>query len=126
MVGGVSALLFLVFVAILTALREGNAEPPTAVQSAIVNGTAVLITASVAAYTYRCGTYAGGWILAFGPSLAFTLNLFVPVATMGPLLKVAYAVSSAAVISGVTALLGLVVGRGFGILVNASGGPSEL
>lgn len=122
-VGSVSAFIFAVFIIVLTALRVWELEPATPVQSAILNGTALLALAAVAFYVYRGGDFIAGWILVFGPSLAFALNLFIPVSTMGVLLKIGYALVSAGVISGVIAVIGYVTGRSVGRLRKDDGLP---
>ncbi|MFC7205072.1 hypothetical protein ACFQJC_16255 [Haloferax namakaokahaiae] len=110
---GLSTLLFVVPFGVLTGLRLWSLEPPTAVQSLIVNVSAVVIVGSVAYYAAKGGTFRGCWLLAFGPSLAFTCNLFVPVAAMDSLGWVFLPFASAA---GLSLLLG-----GFGFLVGYVG-----
>lgn len=123
-VTGVSALVFVLLITPLTALRVWALEPPTSVESALVNATAMLVLISVGVYAYRGGTFVGGWILAFGPSLAFTLNLFVPVST-GAHWALAFAIVSGAVIASVIAVSGYLAGSGLDLLARDGGGPSE-
>lgn len=108
----VSTLVFLFCLGTLTALRVWRLEPATPVQSAIVNGTALLTVVAVAYYVSQDGDFIGGWILAFSPSLAFTVNLFVPVvAEVTPFVVVA-PLGSAAAISSIIAVIGYTVGHG--------------
>lgn len=72
---GISALVFVVILTALTALRTWNLSPPTSVQSLVVNSGAVLTVAAVAFFVYKTGDVAAGLVLALGPSLAFTFNL---------------------------------------------------
>ncbi|NLV02470.1 hypothetical protein [Haloferax volcanii] len=114
---GVSALAFVVVLGGLTALRAWNLEPPTAVQSLVVDAGAVLVVAGVAAHVARgenIGTRAGeGIVLAFGPCLGFAANLFVPVSTVESPLWVAYPLVAGAALAlavgGVGAAVGYVV-----------------
>jgi hypothetical protein len=108
-----SMLVFSVFLATLTALRLWNLEPATSVQSAIINVTALLVIAAVAYYEYSGGDFINGWILALGPSLAFTVNLFVPVVSELTLFVVVAPLISAAIISGVIAVAGYLLAEGF-------------
>ena len=125
-VGGISGFAFLVLIGTLTALRTWQLEPATPVQSALVWATAILVVAAVGAYAALGGRFVACWLLAAGPSLAFTLNLFVPVSPMGPVLKAVVSLVSAAALSGVLALAGYVLGRGFGTVLRpgALGGES--
>ncbi|MBC9986319.1 hypothetical protein E4P24_08020 [Haloferax sp. AS1] len=111
---GVSALAFVVVLGGLTALRAWNLEPPTAVQSLVVDAGAVLVVAGVAAHVARgenIGTRAGeGIVLAFGPCLGFAVNLFVPVSTMESPLWVAYPLVGGAVLALVVGGVGATVG----------------
>jgi hypothetical protein len=116
-----SALVFLVLFAGLTALREWNMEPPTSTQTDIVNAVVILIIIGVALYVYRGGSLGGGWVLAFGPSLAFTANLLVPLYPMGIPAKVVYAPAGAAIISAALATVGVSIGMAAETLVRTSG-----
>jgi exosortase/archaeosortase len=108
--GATSVLVFLVLFAGLTALREWNVEPSTGTQTGAVNAAVVLTVIGVALYVYRGGSLGGGWVLAFGPSLAFTANLLVPLSPMGVPAKVVYAPAGAAVISAALGVVGASVG----------------
>jgi len=104
---------FLILLSTLTALQVWGLKPTTPVQSAIVNGSALLVAVAVLYHTYQGGNLIGGWILALGPSLAFTVNLFVPVvADITPFVVVAPLVS-AVVISGLITVIGYTIGHGF-------------
>ena len=107
-----SALVFAVFFTTLTALRVWNLKPSTSVQSDIVKGTAILVVAAVAYYGYCGGNFLNGWIIALGPVLAFTLNLFAPVTTMGIIDMLIWGLGSAIPISGVLATVGFLLGEG--------------
>lgn len=107
---GISALTFAVFLSTLTGLRVWNLEPSTDVQSLIVNGTALLLLAVTAYRVYHGGDFIESWILVFGASLAFTLNLFIPVNRGGILPLVGYSVATAVLISSVLTSLGFSVG----------------
>lgn len=107
-----SAFVFAVFLTTLTALRVWNLKPSTSVQSDIVKGTAILVVAAVAYYVYCGGNFLNGWIIALGPVLAFTLNLFAPVTTMGVVDILIWGLGSAIPISGVLAIVGLLLGEG--------------
>ncbi len=102
---GILVLLFVVPFGVLTGLRVWNLEPPISVQSLIVNVSVFVIVAYVAYYAARGGSLVGCWLLAFGPSLAFTVNLFLPVAVTDSLAWLAYPLVSA---SGIALLLGAV------------------
>lgn len=109
-VAGVSALMFGVCLSVLTGLRMWNLEPPTSVQSLIVNGTALLLVAATAVRGYRGGDFIGNWILVFGPSLAFTLNLILPIHGGGLLTLIGYPLVAAVLIASVLASLGFSAG----------------
>jgi hypothetical protein len=112
---GISSLVFVVILAALTALRTWNLSPPIPAQSLVVNGGAVLLVAAIAVFVYRGGSVAAGLILALGPSLAFTFNLFIPVAAPESMVWVVYpfasGVSIALGLGGVGATGGYVVRR---------------
>ncbi|RDZ61630.1 hypothetical protein C5B90_18550 [Haloferax sp. Atlit-12N] len=114
---GVSTLAFVVVLGGLTALRAWNLEPPTPVQSLVVDAGAVLVVAGVASHVARgerVGTRIGeGVVLALGPCLGFAVNLFVPVSTMESPLWVAYPLVAGAMLA--LALGG--VGAGIGYVV---------
>ncbi|KAB1188392.1 MULTISPECIES: hypothetical protein [Haloferax] len=114
-VAGISALVFVVILAALTALRTWNLSPPTPVQSLVIDGGAVLIGAAVAVFVYRGGSVVAGVVLALGPSLAFTFNLFVPVAAPESAAWVVYPLASgvgiALLLGGVGGTVGYVVRR---------------
>ena len=74
----VSGLLFVVIFSVLTLLRVWHLEPAVPVQSAIVNAAALLTLAGLAWYVARGGSFVDSWLLALGPSFAYTLNLLVP------------------------------------------------
>lgn len=122
--GGVSALSFAVVFTALTVLRARNAAPPASVQSVIVDGAAVVVVCSVAFCAYRSESFAAGWLLAFGPTLAFALNLLQPVSVAGPLVTLAQAVAGGAVVSLPLALTGYVAGRGLRVFANAGRRPA--
>lgn len=112
---GLTALLFVVLFGVLTGLRVWNLEPPTPVQSLIVNCSAVVIVGGTAYYASRGGGVVDCWLLALAPSLAFTLNLSIPVAVMDSLAWIIYPLASAAgialVLGGVGFLGGYVTSR---------------
>ncbi|POG54985.1 hypothetical protein [Haloferax marisrubri] len=114
---GVSTLAFVVVLGGLTALRAWNLEPPTHVQSLVVDAGAVLVVGGVASHVARgetVGTRIGeGFVLALGPCLGFAVNLFVPVSTMESPLWVAYPLVAGAMLA--LALGG--VGAGIGYVV---------
>jgi hypothetical protein len=101
-----SSLVFVILFAALTTLRVWNVEPDTRVQSAIIKGVALLCIVGVAYYTFHSGDFIGGWMLALAPSLAFTVNLFVPVVAEVTLLVVIIPLVSAAAISSAIAVIG--------------------
>ncbi|MGB9958538.1 hypothetical protein ACOZ4B_19340 [Haloferax prahovense] len=111
---GVSALAFVVVLGGLTALRAWNLEPPTHVQSLVVDAGAVVVVAGVASHVARgerVGTRIGeGLVLAFGPCLGFAVNLFVPVSTMESPLWVAYPLVAGAVLALAVGGFGAAVG----------------
>ena len=108
-IAGLSTLAFAVCFGVLTALRALQAEPPTPVQSLVVDVALLLLVAVIAYYVYRGGGAIESWILALGPSLAFTFNLFVPVSAMESVVWVLYPLGSGVVLA---VLLG---GMGFGV-----------
>lgn len=116
-----SALAFVVTLSGLTVLRVWDLEPSAATQSRIVWAGALVVGAAVATYAYRTGDPVGGWTLAFGPSLGFTVNLFVPVAT-GPAALVFFPPLAAAVVATAVDGVGFLVGYGFRAVLTA---PSE-
>ena len=107
-----SALSFAATVSVLTVLRVRNLEPSTATQSLIVWTGAVVVAAAVAYYAYRTVDPVGGWVLAFGPSLGFTVNLFAPVAA-APSALVVFPPLAAATIATALGGIGFLVGYGF-------------
>ncbi|WP_396611841.1 hypothetical protein ACH9L7_00715 [Haloferax sp. S1W] len=109
-VAGISALVFAVLFAILTALRVWELEPSTPVQSLIVDVAVLLLVAATAYYVYRGGHAIESWILALGPSLAFTFNLFIPVSTMESVVWVLYPLGGGVVVAGVLSGIGFGVG----------------
>ncbi|GGC56531.1 hypothetical protein [Haloferax sulfurifontis] len=115
----VSALAFVVVLGGQTALRVWNLEPPTHVQSLVVDAGAVLVVAGVASHVARgerVGERAGeGIVLAFGPCFAFAVNLFAPVSTMESPLWLGYPLVAGAVLS--LALGGLGTGVGYVVRV---------
>ncbi|ELZ78162.1 hypothetical protein C455_10783 [Haloferax larsenii JCM 13917] len=108
-IAGLSALAFAVCFGGLTALRALQAEPPTPVQSLVVDVALLLLVAAIAYFVYRGGGAIESWLLALGPSLAFTLNLFIPVSAMESVVWVLYPLGSGVLIA---VLLG---GMGFGV-----------
>lgn len=110
----VATAAFLFVFGTLTGLRVWDLEPSTSVQSAIVWVGALLITAIVVFRAFQGTDLVGNWILAFGPSFAFTLNLFIPVAA-GPGAFI-FPVGSGAIISGVITVVGYSIGRGFSVI----------
>jgi hypothetical protein len=112
---GLSAGVCVVLLSALTALRVWNLEPATSVQSAIVRVSALLVVLFLAYSAYHGGSFVESWILALGPSLAFAVNLFVPVAAPESLGWVGYplvgAVFVATVLGGIGFLLGDVARR---------------
>jgi len=115
-----SALAFVVTLSGLTILRVWDLEPSTATQSRIVWAGALAVAASVASYAYRTSDPVGGWVLGFGPSLGFTVNLFVPVAT-GPAAIVFFPPLAAAVVAVALGGIGFLGGSGARILLTAAG-----
>jgi len=113
-----SALAFLVTLSVLTVLRVWNVEPSTATQSRIVWAGALVVAAAVAAYSYRTVDPVGGLILAFGPSLGFTTNLFVPVAA-GPAAAF-FPPLAAAVVATAVGGVGFLAGCGARICLTAA------
>lgn len=107
---GVSVLIFGVCLSVLTGLRVWDLEPSTSVQSLIVDGTVLLVLAATAVRVYRGGDFIGSWILVFGPSLAFTLNLIIPIHRGGLLTLIGYPLVTAVLLSSVLASLGFSAG----------------
>jgi len=92
---GVSALTFAVCFSTLTGVRGWHLEPPPDVQSLVVNGTALLFLATTAYRGYHGREFIESWILVFGASVAFTLNLFIPVTRGGLLTLSGYSLVAA-------------------------------
>jgi len=106
-----SALAFVVILLTLTLLRDQRLEPSTSVQSVVVSVVSLLAAVSVAYDVFRDGGFLRGWILACGPSLAFTVDLFAPVVAELTPFTLAAPPISAAVISGAIAGMGFLAGR---------------
>lgn len=107
---GVSVFTFFVCFAAFTAVRAGMFHLPTWVQSQMVTVGAVLLGGAAAYHVFRGGRVLDGWILAFGPSLAFTLNLFIPIHRGGVLSLLSYAVVSAAIGASILGVVGGAIG----------------
>jgi hypothetical protein len=107
---GVSALTFAVCFSALTGLRGWHLEPPPDVQSLVVNGTALLFLATTAYRGYHGREFIESWILVFGASVAFTLNLFIPVTRGGLLTLSGYSLVAAVLLASVLTALGFFVG----------------
>ncbi|WP_277553994.1 hypothetical protein [Halobaculum limi] len=96
----------------LTAHRVFDVGLPTAIQSALVwTGAAVVVTA-VATISYREWRFIDCWIVALGPTLGFTVNLFEPFTspTGATVALSVYATVTAAVVASVLALVGYTIG----------------
>ncbi|WP_435101981.1 hypothetical protein [Halarchaeum sp. P4] len=105
------ALAFAVCYGTLVGLRATNATPPTAVQSMLVHGTAAAVVLVAAAFVYAGRPGSNAWAFAFGPSLAFTLNLFRPLSAAGPASAFTYAVVSAAFLAAMLGVAGYLLGH---------------
>ncbi|SDC18434.1 hypothetical protein [Natrinema hispanicum] len=112
----VATAAFLFVLGTLTGLRVWDLEPATSVQSAIVNGAALFITVIVVLRAFQGTDLVGNWILTFGPSFGFTLNLFIPV--MANPAAFIYPLVTGAIVSGVITLVGYSIGRGFSVVWN--------
>jgi len=113
--GGFSTLIFILFISVLTALRVWNLEPPTSIQANMIRITTLLIVISVAFYFHRGGNVISGWILAFGPTLSYTLNLFISLSAGIPL-KIVFSFIPAVLISGLLAIIGYILQIGTNML----------
>jgi hypothetical protein len=115
--GRIGGLLFVSLFSVLTALRVWNLQPPIGVQVAIVNAAALLSVLSITYYSFRGGSFVDSWLLVFGPSFAYTLNLLVPlipIVNVGNVTTVvALALAAGAGIAGVLAVVGYLLGRVF-------------
>ncbi|QCS45077.1 hypothetical protein [Natrinema versiforme] len=89
-------------------------EPATSVQSAIVKGIALFIAVVVVFRAFQGEDFLGNWILAFGPSFAFTVNLFLPVMA-GPGAFI-FSLVSAVIISSVITVVGYPIERDFSVI----------
>ncbi|WP_188424878.1 hypothetical protein [Haloferax sulfurifontis] len=95
---------------VLTALREWNAEPPTAIQSVLVFA-GILILVSISAYKSSQGSsFSTIWLLVMGPCLGFSINLFVPVVAEITLFSILAPLA--------TGIVGATIIAGTGVLVN--------
>lgn len=108
---GISAFTFVALLTALTAMRVWNLEPPTPVQSLMVNVTALSTIICISYYVYQGGNFIGSLTLALGPSLAFTFNLFIPVSRMETALWVLYPLVGALTIAAVLGAVGFIVGH---------------
>lgn len=72
--GAVGAVAFVLVSSVLTLLRS---RVPGGVQSTLVYTSAVLLFFGIAAYACSGGEPVPAFLLAFGPSAGFTVNLFL-------------------------------------------------
>lgn len=127
-VGGLlGAVSFCACFGFLTAERVGLFTLTTRTESALVwLGVAVTVVAT-AGFVYRGGGLAGAWLLALGPALAFTLNLFLPVIA-GLLTAVLYGGASGVAVATALALPGYALGRvagAIGLGTTENGSPES-
>ncbi|GAB7093156.1 hypothetical protein JCM30237_03080 [Halolamina litorea] len=106
-VGGVA---FVLCFGMLTAERVGVFSLATGTESVIVWVGAAATVVLAAGVAYRVSDALGTWLAAFGPSLAFTLNLFLPVSTGLPATLV-FAAGGGLAVATALALPGYVLGR---------------
>lgn len=105
---GVTA--FLACFGALTAERIGLFSLTTDTESVIVWIGVAATVVTTAVFAYRGGGLLGTWLVALGPSLAFTLNLFLPV-IVGLPTALLYGGASGAIVAATLALSGYALGR---------------
>ncbi|WP_336035370.1 hypothetical protein [Halobacterium yunchengense] len=110
----VATFAFLLVFGTLTGLRVWDLEPASSVQQAILEGAVFFVTVVVVFQAFQGEDLVGNWILAFGPSFAFTLNLFIPVVAEPAAFM--YPLAAAVIVSGVITLVGYPIGRGFSVV----------
>lgn len=120
---GISTFIFVFSISVLTALRVWNLEPPTSIQTNIIRSTTLLTVVFVGFHFYRGGNVISGWILAFGPTLSYTLNLFIPLSA-GILVKIVFSFVPAVLISGLLTIIGYLLQIGMSMIYNYIGNRS--